>query len=126
MTTTLRHITIIALLAMMVCSCNEGHRAKGLVKDFMADNLKEGLEMEDETFSALDSTQRVTPSTVETLRKEARNIPNFKSDVSFSQAPTQTLKYMRVTYRIGEDTTLFHQTFYFDQNVNGIVVCKNY
>ena len=123
---TLQQIIITALMAVMICSCSDNSKAKSLVDDFMQNNMADTVKVTDVAYSQLDSTTRMNDSIVDELRKEAHSIPLLKEGVTFTQKPSPTLRFMNVRYRTKNDTTLRQQTFYFDREVNGIVVVKNY
>ena len=123
---TLQQIIITALMAVMICSCSDNSKAKSLVDDFMQNNMADTVKVTDVAYSQLDSTTRMNDSIVDELRKEAHSIPLLKKGVTFTQKPSPTLRFMNVRYRTNNDTTLRQQTFYFDREVNGIVVVKNY
>ena len=123
---TLQQIIITALMAVMICSCSDNSKAKSLVDDFMENNMADTVKVTDVAYSPLDSTTRMNDSIVDELRKEAHSIPLLKKGVTFTQKPSPTLRFMNVRYRTKNDTTLRQQTFYFDREVNGIVVVKNY
>ena len=123
---TLQQIIITALTAVMICSCSDNSKAKSLVDDFMQNNMADTVKVTDVAYSQLDSTTRMNDSIVDELRKEAHSIPLLKKGVTFTQKPSPTLRFMNVRYRTQNDSTLRQQTFYFDREVNGIVVVKNY
>lgn len=123
---TLQQIIITALMAVMICSCSDNSKAKSLVDDFMENNMADTVKVTDVAYSPLDSTTRMNDSIVDELRKEAHSIPLLKKGVTFTQKPSPTLRFMNVRYRTQNDSTLRQQTFYFDREVNGIVVVKNY
>ena len=123
---TLLQIIITALMAVMICSCSDNSKAKSLVDDFMQNNMADTVKVTDVAYSQLDSTTRMNDSIVDELRKEAHSIPLLKEGVTFTQKPSPTLRFMNVRYRTQNDSTLRQQTFYFDREVNGIVVVKNY
>ncbi len=123
---TLQQIIITALMAVMICSCSDNSKAKSLVDDFMQNNMADTVKVTDVVYSPLDSTTRMNDSIVDELRKEAHSIPLLKKSVTFTQKPSPTLRFMNVRYRTQNDSTLRQQTFYFDREVNGIVVVKNY
>lgn len=123
---TLQQIIITALMAVMICSCSDNSKAKSLVDDFMENNMADTVKVTDVAYSQLDSTTRMNDSIVDELRKEAHSIPLLKKGVTFTQKPSPTLRFMNVRYRTQNDSTLRQQTFYFDREVNGIVVVKNY
>lgn len=123
---TLRQIIITALMAVMICSCSDNSKAKSLVDDFMENNMADTVKVTDVAYSPLDSTTRMNDSIVDELRKEAHSIPLLKEGVTFTQKPSPTLRFMNIRYRTQNDSTLRQQTFYFDREVNGIVVVKNY
>ena len=123
---TLLQIIITALMAVMICSCSDNSKAKRLVDDFMENNMTATVKVTDVAYSPLDSTTRMNDSIVDELRKEAHSIPLLKKGVTFTQKPSPTLRFMNVRYRTQNDSTLRQQTFYFDREVNGIVVVKNY
>ena len=123
---TLLQIIITALMAVMICSCSDNSKAKSLVDAFMQNNMADTVKVTDVAYSQLDSTTRMNDSIVDELRKEAHSIPLLKKGVTFTQKPSPTLRFMNVRYRTKNDSTLRQQTFYFDREVNGIVVVKNY
>ena len=123
---TLQQIIITALTAVMICSCSDNSKAKSLVDDFMENNMADTVKVTGVVYSPLDSTTRMNDSIVDELRKEAHSIPLLKKGVTFTQKPSPTLRFMNVRYRTQNGSTLRQQTFYFDREVNGIVVVKNY
>lgn len=123
---TLLQIIITALTAVMICSCSDNSKAKSLVDDFMQNNMADTVKVTDVVYSPLDSTTRMNDSIVDELRKEAHSIPLLKKGVTFTQKPSPTLRFMNIRYRTQNDSMLRQQTFYFDREVNGIVVVKNY
>ncbi|MGI6223349.1 MAG: hypothetical protein ACOYJG_07050 [Prevotella sp.] len=123
---TFRYLIITAFLAVMICSCSEDKKAQGLVEDFMKDNMEDTVKLANVVYSPLDSTFKMNDSIVKVLQTEALHLPLYKKGITFTQKPTLPLKYINVKYSTENDTTPRQQTFYFDKELKGIVVVKNY
>lgn len=92
----------------------------------MGENMQENIEITDMYFSGLDSTKRLNDSIIKLLREKAQSIPLYKSGIKFTQPYSNSLKFMSVTYKTTHDTLQHQQTYYFDNQLQGIVVIKNY
>ena len=122
----MRYFVITAFLAVMICSCTNTNKAQRLVNKFMKDNMADTVRLTNVTFSKLDSTTRVNDSTLKAMLAETNRIPLYKKNITFNQKATYPLMFISVTYNTQNDSTVRHQTFYIDKELQGIVAMKNY
>ena len=120
-------IFIIALL--LLASCGKRQQAKGVVKDFIEAYAAEEIDIT--SFSDLDSTHAISDSMLHVLRDKAQRDPLFKkvelqnlttSNNANRQNPT--LLFIRMRYRVVQDTLEQWRTFYFDPDLSGIIAFK--
>lgn len=115
-----RFIPVLAgLLTVTVLSSCGNSKAKQAVKTFLDQSLAH-TEYDIQSFSEVDSTERVTPATVKQMRQFAAN--HFQPGVNYV-APTTKLRYVRVVYTQDKDT--IRQTFYMNDAMTGVVCVKN-
>lgn len=125
--TTNRHIgktlAISALIFTLYAntSCSGNKEAKGLVKEFLTDNLK-SKDYEMEYFSKIDSTFVVGDSMLQVMQEKAKTLPMFKNVEFGNRGKSKKLKYIRVRYHVDGDTV--RQTFYFDDMTTTVVGVK--
>jgi hypothetical protein len=122
----LRYFIITAVMAVMICSCTDTNKAQGLVNSFMKENMEDNVELTNVTFSKLDSTTRVSDSTLKAMQTEANRIPLYKKNLTFNKKTSSPLLFISVKYRTANDSTLRQQTFYIDKDITDIVAVKNY
>jgi len=119
-------IAIIAFLAVMVFnSCNqEKSAAEKLVKEFMKENLA------DEDFKIMycypmSTTSFISDSIFQQMRMRAAKDTRYKKNIHYAAGPkTKELHFMRVKYKIGNDTIF--QTFYLDDSLTRVVSFKDF
>lgn len=115
-----RFIPVLAgLLTVTVLSSCGNSKAKQTVKTFLDQSLAH-TEYDIQSFSEVDSTERVTPATVRQMRQFAAN--HFQPGVNYV-APTTKLRYVSVVYTLDKDT--IRQTFYMNDAMTGVVCVKN-
>ncbi len=109
-----------ALAALLLLSCGEGHDSKTLVKDFM----KHNMILDDYKiigWSQLKDTYFVSDSMTNVMHKNAELSGLVKQGVRYTPS-TEKLKFIQVEYKVYEDT--LKQTFYFDDKLTGVVCVK--
>lgn len=106
------------LTAAVLSSCGNS-KAKQTVRTFLDQSLAH-TEYDIQSFSEVDSTERVTPATVRQMRQFTAS--HFQPKVNYV-APTTKLRYVRVVYTQDKDT--IRQTFYMNDAMTGVVCVKN-
>lgn len=121
----IRTVACIMVATLLLIGCDaEKSTAKKLVKDFLKENLVNN-DFKVMSFSALDSTKHITDSVFKVMRAEAAQDKAFKKDIQFAEGPkTKKLYYIRIKYRLDNDTCL--QTFYFDDQLTRVVSFRNH
>lgn len=112
--------TFMALSALLLLSCGEGHGSKTLVKDFM----KHNMVLDDYKiigWSQLKDTYFVSDSMTNVMHKNAELSGLVKQGAKYTP-PTEKLRFIQVEYTVNEDT--LKHTFYLDDKLTGIVSIK--
>ena len=114
------YIIIGVLALLLLASCGQRYKAKGIVKDFVKEHATEEIDIT--SFSDLDSTKVISDSLLQEMRLRAEKDTLFK-DVKLASIPlSTTLLYIRMRY--GADSLNQSRTFYFDRDLTGIVAFK--
>lgn len=113
--------TLFIIALTLLAACGNDQRAKGLVKDFMKNDMAVA-DYDVVTWSALDSTFRINDSTLSAMRQRAVADKLVKQQPAYTNA---TNKLLRITlkYAVNEKDTQ-QMTFYLDDKVTGIVGVK--
>ncbi|MDY6241163.1 MAG: hypothetical protein SPL67_03465 [Prevotella sp.] len=113
--------TLFIIALTLLAACGNDQRAKGLVKDFMKNDMAVA-DYDVVTWSALDSTFRINDSTLSAMRQRAVADKLVKQQPAYTNA---TNKLLRITlkYAVNEKDTQ-QTTFYLDDKVTGIVGVK--
>ena len=113
--------TLFIIALTLLAACGNNQRAKGLVKDFMKNDMAVA-DYDVVTWSALDSTFRINDSTLSAMRQRAVADKLVKQQPAYTNA---TNKLLRITlkYAVNEKDTQ-QTTFYLDDKVTGIVGVK--
>lgn len=113
--------TLFIIALTLLAACGNDQRAKGLVKDFMKNDMAVA-DYDVVTWSALDSTFRINDSTLSAMRQRAVADKLVKQQPAYTNA---TNKLLRITlkYAVNKKDTQ-QTTFYFDDKVTGIVGVK--
>ena len=113
--------TLFIITLTLLAACGNDQRAKGLVKDFMKNDMAVA-DYDVVTWSALDSTFRINDSTLSAMRQRAVADKLVKQQPAYTNA---TNKLLRITlkYAVNEKDTQ-QTTFYLDDKVTGIVGVK--
>ncbi|MBQ6652713.1 MAG: hypothetical protein IJM81_04870 [Prevotella sp.] len=103
------------LAALLLTGCGQGHEAKSLIKSFIGEYMSG--DRKSVTYSRLDSTRFVTADDIAAMRNrlpKARYV-NVK--------PPVNLLFMSTSY-IDAQGNNHRQTFYIDEQMQGIVCFK--
>lgn len=113
--------TLFIIALTLLAACGNNQRAKGLVKDFMKNDMAVA-DYDVVTWSALDSTFRINDSTLSAMRQRAVADKLVKQQPAYTNA---TNKLLRITlkYAVNKKDTQ-QTTFYLDDKVTGIVGVK--
>lgn len=121
-----QHLTlyiIIGVTLLLFASCGQQHDAEVLVKDFMKQNMQEGLETHGRSFNDLDSTRHVSDSLVNSMRSRGSQAVRYRHDITYAEgAATVSLYVLRVKYMI--DTLECSDTYYLDNLLTRVVAFK--
>lgn len=118
-----RNITISLLLplAAFTASCSDNRQAKGIVTEFLDENLR-NTDYSAEYFSKVDSTFVISDSTLNDMKNKARQSGLFKTLKFGERGNSRRLNYIRVRYILDNDT--IRQTFYLDASTTCVVGLK--
>ena len=119
----IRHILLSSAM-LLLASCGQQHKAESVVEDFMENNLKDASAMQIVEYSDIDSTRYLNDSIINKLRNTAKNSPMYAGRTEFAQRnKDEKLIIIRVRYKInGQD---FHDTFYLNKEMTGVIALKN-
>ena len=110
----------LCLSVLFVASCGKQHTAEQTVKDFVAQNLKEGVETKRIGFGDLGTTRHISDSLVTEMRKNGAEL--FKTGITYGKVPTGEVYYLRMKYLHQGDT--LQNTFYLDSELKEVVAFK--
>ena len=113
--------TLFILGLTLLAACSDGQRAKGMVKDFMKNDM--GVTDYDIiTWSALDSTFRISDSTLNAMHERAVTDKLVKQQPAYAKASGKLLR-ISLKYTVNDKDTL-QATFYLDDKMTGIAGVK--
>jgi len=120
-----RKITAFSLLALLLAfaacgDANKANKAESMIADYMEQNMQGGKVTERE-YSRLDSTFHVRQKAIMNMRNA--QVDGYKQSSATPTAPTKKLLYMSIKYKL--DGKPRKQTFYFDEQLTGIVCFKD-
>ena len=109
---------------LLLASCGQQHKAESVVEDFMENNLKDASALQIVEYSDIDSTRYLNDSIINKLRNTAKNSSMYSGRTDFAQRnKDEKLIIIRVRYKInGQD---FHDTFYLNKEMTGVIALKN-
>ncbi|WP_033148768.1 hypothetical protein [Prevotella sp. P6B1] len=110
----------ICLGVLFLASCGKQHTAEQTVKDFVAQNMQEGVETSGYDFADLGTTRHINDSLVAEMRKKGADL--FKSGIQYDKAPQGDMFYLRMRYLYKGDT--LQNTFYLDSTLTHVVAFK--
>ena len=110
----------LCLGVLFVASCGKQHTAEQTVKNFVAENMKEGVETKRLDFGDLGTTRHINDSLVAKMRKTGAEL--YKSDITYGNVPTGEVYYLRMKYLHEGDT--LQNTFYLDSELKEVVAFK--
>ena len=119
----IRHILLSSAM-LLLASCGQQHKAESVVEDFMENNLKDASTLQIVEYSDIDSTRYLNDSIINKLRNTAKNSSMYAGRTEFAQRnKNEKLIIIRVRYKInGQD---FHDTFYLNKEMTGVIALKN-
>ena len=110
----------LCLGGLLFASCGKQYTAEQTVKDFVAQNMQDGVEATGVDFADLGTTPHITDTLVAKMRKNGA--PLFKSGIQYAKAPAGQLFYLRMRYLYQGDT--LQNTFYLDSTLTQVVAFK--
>ena len=114
-------INITLCLSMLfVASCGKQHTAEQTVKNFVKENIKEGVETKTLEFADLGTTRHINDSLVAKMRKNGSEL--FKSGIKYTGMPKGDVYYLRMKYLHKGDT--LQNTFYLDSELKEVIAFK--
>ena len=111
---------VIGLGVLLVASCGKQHAAEQTVKNFVAENMKEGVETKRLDFGDLGTTRHIKDSLVVKMRQQGDVL--FKSGIKYGALPDGEVYYLRMRYIHKGDT--LQNTFYLDSELTEVVAFK--
>ena len=115
----MKKFILLFTVTLLMMSCSEQYKAKGVVKDFLKENLT-STDYSTQRFSDVDSTPQLTPEKVVLLHQQAQALKPFKKTISYpSYKKKSMLKYTRMMLKANDDT--LHCTFYLDNELQQVV-----
>lgn len=115
-----KNFTLFILSVLVFASCGQEHNAKSCVRAFMKEEMTIG-DFDALRWSKVDSTFRVTDSTLTVMREAAAASGLVKGNAAYAKR-TNKLNRITLTYVSGEDTLV--NTFYLDDELQGVVGVK--
>jgi len=114
-------INITLCLGMLfVTSCGKQHTAEQTVKDFVAENMKDGVETKRIDFGDLGTTSHIKDSLIAKMRNNSSEL--YKSGIVYGDAPSGDVYYLRMRYLHEGDT--LQNTFYLDSELKEVIAFK--
>ena len=110
----------LCLSVLFVASCGKQYTAEQTVKDFVAENMKEGVDTKRLDFGDLATTRHINDSLVAKMRKTGAEL--YKSDITYGNVPSGEVYYLRMKYLHEGDT--LQNTFYLDSELKEVVAFK--
>ena len=111
---------LLCLSVLFVASCGKQHTAEQTVKDFVAQNMKDGIETQRIGFGDLGTSRHINDSLVTKMRKNGAEL--YKSGIAYGQVPTGEVYYLRMKYLHQGDT--LQNTFYLDSELKEVIAFK--
>ena len=113
-------IISLCLGGLRLASCGKQYTAEQTVKDFVAQNMKEGVETKRLDFGDLGTSRHIKDSLVAQMRKNGFKL--FKSNINYGKVPAGEVYYLRMKYLHQGDT--LQNTFYLDQELKEVIAFK--
>lgn len=110
----------LCLSVLFVASCGKQYTAEQTVKDFVAENMKEGVDTKRLDFGDLATTRHINDSLVAKMRKTGAEL--YKSDITYGNVPSGEVYYLRMKYLHEGDT--LQNTFYLDSELKEVIAFK--
>lgn len=114
-------VVVICSAAFLAMSCSEQHKAEGVVKDFLDQNLLSADYSI--SFNNIDSTRNITDSMINVMKINAKNNSLFKKNIAYGTNKGKK-PYILTKTRIynGKDTVPY--TFYLDKAMKNVIAFK--
>ena len=110
----MKKIKYIIGITLLLAACGQQQRAKSVVKDFVAQQLKKDVSYLE--FSDVDSTRAISDSLIEGMRHRG------PQDIHYLDRQTATLLHIRAKYVFDKDT--MSATFYLNPDAESVVAFK--
>ena len=110
----------LCLGGLLLASCGKQYAAQQTVKDFVAQNMKEGVETKRIGFGELGTSRHINDSLVAQMRKNGSEL--FKTNIEYGKMPVGEVYYLRMKYLHQGDT--LQNTFYLDQELKEVIAFK--
>lgn len=110
----------LCLGVLLLASCGKQYTAEQTVKDFVAENMKDGVETKRLGFGDLGTSRHIKDSLVAQMRKNGSEL--FKSNIPYGKVPAGDVYYLRMKYLHKGDT--LQNTFYLDQELKEVIAFK--
>ena len=110
----------LCLGGLLFASCGRQYTAEQTVKDFVAENMQDGVETSGVDFADLGTTRHINDTLVAKMRKNGAE--QFKSGIKYGEAPSGDIYYLRMKYLHEGDT--LQNTFYLDSELEEVVAFK--
>lgn len=107
-------------VALLLAACGKQHKAEGVVKDFLSDNLV--AQDYRVSFTEIDSTRHITDSAMTAMRAAASKNAHYKGVKLDAKVSHGCYVFTRATIVHGRDTIV--QTFYLDPELTQVVAFK--
>lgn len=123
----MRNLVYIAAccVLLMTAACSKQYRAQGVVKDFMKENMAEGVRARAVSFHGIDSTRRINDSTICAMRVGAEASGRYRKGIAYADGEgvsTCPLIISRVSYYV--DTVECYDTYYLDSGMTTVIAVK--
>lgn len=110
-------------MLLSAISCGQQHKAESVIKEFMKDNLMENHKPSDLTFNKIDSTEYITDSLVENMRKNAELSGRYKSNIEYApKRAGEKLIISRVEYILEKEK--YSDTYYLNKDLTHVISVK--
>ncbi len=120
----MKKLMLILVSVLVLTSCGDSYKAKGLAKYFLNENLKDA-DMSGYTAGKFDKTARVTPERIEQIRAELAKQKEFNSNINYAPGNIpDTLFYLRVKFNLTDNQGNEKKcsgTCYFDKELTRVI-----
>lgn len=108
---------------LLLASCGQQYDAEQIVKEFMKENMKEGVMTSSPDFDRMDSTKLINNSIIMRIRNFADGSDRYKAGIKYKEGGNgKKLFILRARYRVGNDD--FCDTYYLNDSLTRVVAFK--